>query len=229
MAVLVNNFSASASEIVSACLQDNSRAKIIGERTWGKGSVQNVIELEEGRSILKLTTASYLRPNGKNIHRFADAKESDDWGVRPDEGFEIKMTPLERGQYMRYRRERDVQRPGADEEQKPEEPKEPKAEDESEKPKEEAPKADEEASKADEDAPKSDDESSKEDAPEASKSPSDKPSTPPAPADADDAPKPRRGAFVDRQLKKAVEYVVSQLAPVSEKKSEDVARAPTGG
>ena len=70
MVVLVNHFSASASEIVAACLQDHHRATIIGERTWGKGSVQSVVELEDGKSALKLTTAAYRRPNGKNIHRF---------------------------------------------------------------------------------------------------------------------------------------------------------------
>ena len=70
MVVLVNHYSASASEILSAALQDHNRAIVIGERTWGKGSVQNVIELEEGKSALKLTTAGYHRPSGKNIHRF---------------------------------------------------------------------------------------------------------------------------------------------------------------
>ena len=92
MAVLVNHYSASASEIVSACLQDHKRAAVIGERTWGKGSVQNVIELEGGKSALKLTTASYHRPSGKNIHRFPDAKETDEWGVMPDAGYEVRLS-----------------------------------------------------------------------------------------------------------------------------------------
>ena len=83
---------------------------IIGERTWGKGSVQNVIELENGKSALKLTTASYQRPSGKNIHRFPDSKESDEWGVMPDKGFELKLADNEMGELMRYRRDRDILR-----------------------------------------------------------------------------------------------------------------------
>src|SRR5262249_34513419 len=84
MAVLVNEWSASASEILAAALQDNHRAEIIGERSYGKGSVQNLIPMENGRSMLKLTTAKYLRPSGKNIHKFEGSKDDDEWGVRPD-------------------------------------------------------------------------------------------------------------------------------------------------
>jgi carboxyl-terminal processing protease len=109
MAVIVNHYSASASEIVAACLQDHHRAVIVGERSWGKGSVQNVIELEGGSSALKLTTASYHRPSGKNIHRFPGATESDAWGVMPDSGFEVKFTPRETREYLEtYRRDRDI-------------------------------------------------------------------------------------------------------------------------
>jgi carboxyl-terminal processing protease len=90
MAVLINKYSASASEIVAAALQDHNRAVIVGERSYGKGSVQNVIKMEGGKSALKLTTASYWRPNGKNIHRFFDSKETDDWGVKPnDSGYKL--------------------------------------------------------------------------------------------------------------------------------------------
>lgn len=113
MAVLVNRMSASASEILSACLQDYHRAVIVGERSWGKGSVQNVIELEGGDSALKLTTASYHRPSGKNIHRFPGAKESDEWGVSPDEGFGVTFTDAETERYFDVRRTRDVPRDDA--------------------------------------------------------------------------------------------------------------------
>ena len=108
MAVLVNRFSASASEIVAASLQEHQRAIIVGERTWGKGSVQNIIELENGRSALKLTTAGYHRPNGQNIHRFEGAGDDDVWGVRPSDGYGITLTPDETRQLLEYQRAQDI-------------------------------------------------------------------------------------------------------------------------
>ena len=108
MAVLVNHYSASASEIVAACLQDHNRAVVVGERTWGKGSVQNIIELEGGKSALKLTTAGYQRPNGKNIHRFDGAGDDDDWGVKPNEGFDVAMTLDEVQQFYQVQAQLDI-------------------------------------------------------------------------------------------------------------------------
>lgn len=108
MAVLVNGNSASASEIVSACLQDHKRAVVIGSRSFGKGSVQNIMELEDGESVLKLTVATYWRPSGKNIHRFEDAKETDEWGVSPDPNFEITLSPKEYRDWATARRDRDL-------------------------------------------------------------------------------------------------------------------------
>jgi len=107
LVVLVNRYSASASEVLSACLQDHGRAVVIGERTYGKGSVQNVIPLEGGRSALKLTTSAYRRPSGKNIHRFRGAKEKDEWGVTPDDGYLIKLSAAEIKQLVDYHHQRD--------------------------------------------------------------------------------------------------------------------------
>jgi carboxyl-terminal processing protease len=105
MVVLIDRGSASASEIVSAALQDHKRAVVIGERSYGKGSVQNLIRLEGGTSRLKLTTARYWRPSGKNIHRDLDSKDSDEWGVMPD--IVVPLKREERTAYLNYRRERD--------------------------------------------------------------------------------------------------------------------------
>ena len=112
MAVLVNRYSASASEIVAACLQDHQRAVIVGQRTFGKGTVQNVIPLEDGRSKLKMTTALYRRPNGKNIERLPDARDSDDWGVRPDEGLEVALSESQTQKLARAIRQRSLPRNG---------------------------------------------------------------------------------------------------------------------
>lgn len=108
MVVLVNHHSASASEVVSACLQDHGRAVVIGERTFGKGSVQNVVELEGGHSALKLTTATYWRPSGRNIHRFEGADEDDEWGVMPNEGYVVELSDEETVALIQYRHQRDL-------------------------------------------------------------------------------------------------------------------------
>ena len=108
MVILTNRFSASASEILAACLQDHERAVVVGERTWGKGTVQNIFKFESGKSALKLTTASYWRPNGTNIHRLKDLTEDDDWGVRPSPGFEVKLTDEQFKEILEGRRKRDI-------------------------------------------------------------------------------------------------------------------------
>ena len=112
MAVLINQFSASASEILSACLQDHNRAVIVGQRSFGKGSVQNIIELENGESVLKLTTAGYFRPSGKNIDK-PSAEGTDEWGVSPNEGFEVRFNEEQNRLLRDARRDSDIVLNGA--------------------------------------------------------------------------------------------------------------------
>lgn len=79
MVVLINEQSASASEVVAGSLLDNRRAVVIGSRSFGKGSVQEPIVLDGGGD-LKITVAYYYLPSGRLVHRKKDAT---DWGVEP--------------------------------------------------------------------------------------------------------------------------------------------------
>src|SRR5262249_6693641 len=108
MVVLVNQNSASASEIVSAALQDHHRAIVVGQRSYGKGSVQNIFELDNGNSVLKLTVASYYRPSAEHIQRSKNAKPTDQWGVSPDKGCEVKLGTREYIDWFRARRDHDL-------------------------------------------------------------------------------------------------------------------------
>ncbi len=120
LVVLVNQYSASASEIVSGALKDFHRGLIVGDRTFGKGSVQMLYPLtqvlgEETKAVLKLTTSHYYLPNGKCIHREEDSKE---WGVEPD--VSIELTPEQMRTALAARQESDILRDAGDNAPKPE-------------------------------------------------------------------------------------------------------------
>ncbi len=105
MVVLVNQYSASASEIVSGALKDHNRAWIVGERTFGKGSVQMLYALANRTAYLKLTTSHYYLPSDRCIHR---EENSTVWGVDPD--FTVEMTPKQMNDAIEARTHMDVLR-----------------------------------------------------------------------------------------------------------------------
>ncbi|MBD3277760.1 MAG: PDZ domain-containing protein [Candidatus Aegiribacteria sp.] len=102
LVVLVDGGSASSSEIVAGALQDNGAATLIGSRTFGKGSVQTLMDLGEfpglGHYGVKLTTARYFTPSGRSIDRtlnedFLEEDQSDSlegWGIEPDISVELQ-------------------------------------------------------------------------------------------------------------------------------------------
>lgn len=84
MAILVNENSASASEVFSGALQDEEAAKLVGTKTFGKGIVQTIFGLEDGTA-LKMTTSKYYTPKGRNIHNT---------GLEPDIKVELDESTL---------------------------------------------------------------------------------------------------------------------------------------
>jgi carboxyl-terminal processing protease len=102
--ILVNNLTASGAEIVAAALSENGRARLVGERTYGKGSVQKVMRLQVGgeKGALKLTTAKYYTPTGRSI----DGSASSGSGTRRG-GIEphvvVGLSPEENEAILKYR------------------------------------------------------------------------------------------------------------------------------
>jgi len=108
MAVLIDGLTASAAEVVAACLQDHRRAIVVGSRSFGKGTVQSILPLSDGSGLVKLTTSEYRRPNRTNIHRRIDDTVDAEWGVSPDLGCEITPTGRQSEAIEAWRRIRDV-------------------------------------------------------------------------------------------------------------------------
>lgn len=110
LVVLINENSASASEIVAGAMLDNDRALLVGSRSFGKGSVQQLLPLDDGSSAIKLTTAYWYMPSGKMIHRKADAER---WGVDPSPGCFVPMDDDQLRAMLIKRRESEVEAPYA--------------------------------------------------------------------------------------------------------------------
>ncbi|MEX0654121.1 MAG: S41 family peptidase [Phycisphaeraceae bacterium] len=101
--VLINQGSASASEIVAGALQDYGRATIVGTRSFGKGSVQDPFPLDRGNAVLKLTTQYYQLPQGRIIDRQPEAEA---WGIEPD--LSVEMTDSQVSESLEFRQKVDV-------------------------------------------------------------------------------------------------------------------------
>jgi carboxyl-terminal processing protease len=100
--VLVNEFSASAAELVAGSIQDNHRATLVGEKTFGKGSVQTIIDLPDGAG-LRLTTLRYYTPSGRAIQeqgvtpdvRVPGASPAETFGILREENLKDHLPPVE--------------------------------------------------------------------------------------------------------------------------------------
>lgn len=111
LVVLIDDLTASAAEIVAACLQDHGRATIVGSRSYGKGSVQTLLPLAGSTTAIQLTTSEYRRPAGPPIDRLSAAAGNLLWGVIPDVGYALTPTREQLDRWRAWRQDRD--RPAA--------------------------------------------------------------------------------------------------------------------
>ena len=110
MVVLIDGDSASASELVAGCLKDTGRAVVGGQRSYGKGTVQQLLYMQSGNRMLKLTSASFWTKGGERIQRLPQAER---WGVDPSPGLEVELTEEQHSEWLLARRERDRPATGA--------------------------------------------------------------------------------------------------------------------
>ncbi len=110
MVVLINGQTASAAEILTGALQCHHRAQVVGTQSFGKGCMQNMFPLPGGLSAIKLTTALYYLPDGKNIARHRNSKI---WGIEPSPGCSISITKkMEAALYMHMKESALILPPG---------------------------------------------------------------------------------------------------------------------
>lgn len=92
LVLLVGHETTGGGELIASALRDNDRCVVVGQRTVGRASIQNVRDAGFAGIQFRITTGTSLRPNGKNRQRKPDSQPTDDWGVRPDDGMEVPIT-----------------------------------------------------------------------------------------------------------------------------------------
>lgn len=108
VALLVDAGTASAAEILAGALQDQGVATVVGTRSYGKGSVQSLLDMMGGKAQLKLTTQYFFTPKGRRIHRGDRAADDTSWGINPD--IEVGIDPVRRREMELREGEIDVSR-----------------------------------------------------------------------------------------------------------------------
>ncbi|WP_439629822.1 S41 family peptidase [Gemmata sp.] len=92
LVLLVGSETTGGGELIASALRDNDRCVVVGQRSVGRASVQNVRDAGFAGVQFRVTTGTSFRPNGKNRMRKPDSQPTDDWGIRPDEGLEVPVT-----------------------------------------------------------------------------------------------------------------------------------------
>jgi carboxyl-terminal processing protease len=108
VALLIDGGSASASEILGGALADNGVATLVGQRSYGKGSVQSIIPVLGGKAQLKLTTQYYFTPSGRRIHRGKLPPTDRSWGLVPD--IAVRLDAQEFQRLAQAEADRDMER-----------------------------------------------------------------------------------------------------------------------
>jgi carboxyl-terminal processing protease len=90
--VLVGGETTGGGELIASALRDNDRCVLMGQRTVGRASIQNIVDGGFGGLQFKVTTGESFRPNGKPRQRKPDSGPNDEWGLKPDDGLEVPIT-----------------------------------------------------------------------------------------------------------------------------------------
>ncbi len=100
--VLIGNETTGGGELIAAGLRDNDRCVLMGQRTVGRASIQNIVDGGFGALQFKVTTGESFRPNGKPRQRKPDSGPTDEWGLKPDEGLEVPVTKDKSAELRRW-------------------------------------------------------------------------------------------------------------------------------